>query len=214
LFGVASLSDPVLRIMYGVRYLPAIPVLTVLALFGLSLAVSAPAQHLLVAAERQIFYIGWMLVAGVIDVLGCLVFVPRFGALGAAYAKGISQVIAAVGFLTFMVRRFHVHLPLLRMLKLLLACTAMFLGVRLVVRLLPALPALVLGIPLGVLIFALGTRWLRCLNTTDARRLRQLDRLFPGRLRGAYDALVDFLVSPDARRSRVPTPPPAEAGAS
>jgi O-antigen/teichoic acid export membrane protein len=194
LFGVASLSDPVLRIMYGVRYLPAIPVLTVLALFGLSLAVSAPAQHLMVSAERQVFYILWMCASGAIDVVGCLVLVPYFGAVGAAYAKGVSQVVAAAGFLVFMMRQFQVHLPLLRMLKLLVACTAMFLGVRLFVRLVPAVPAIVLGIPLGVLLFALGTRWLRCLDTADARRLRQLDRLFPGGLRRAYAALVAFLV--------------------
>src|SRR5262249_9124780 len=52
LFGVASLSDPLLHVMYGAKYLPAIPVLTTLAIVSLTLTVSQPAQHLLVAAEH------------------------------------------------------------------------------------------------------------------------------------------------------------------
>ena len=194
LFGVASISDPLLRIMYGAKYLPAIPVLTALSLFGLSLGVSQPSQYLLVAAERQIFYILWLVVAGAVDVVGNLLLIPHFGALGAAYGKGASQMVAALGFLTYMVVKFKVKLPIARMIKLLLAVTAMFFGVRAVIPFLPPLAGVAVGIPLGIAIFAVATRLLRCLDRADADRLRQIGRLLPSRTRGSYGALVAFLV--------------------
>ena len=63
--------------MYGAKYLPAIPVLATLAFFALGLAASQSAQFLLVAAERQVFYIVWLLVSAAIDVLGCQLFIPH-----------------------------------------------------------------------------------------------------------------------------------------
>src|SRR5262249_50071710 len=71
-FGVASLSDPLLRLAYGAKYVPAIPVLTVLSLFALGQAASQPSQYLLVSSERQKFYLIGLGAAGLIDVIGCL----------------------------------------------------------------------------------------------------------------------------------------------
>jgi O-antigen/teichoic acid export membrane protein len=195
LFGVASVSDPLLRVMYGAKYLPAIPVLATLAMFALSLGVSQPAQYLLVAAEKQNFYLLWLAVSGVVDVVANLLLVPRFGALGAAYGKGASQLVAAAGFLTFMVVHFRVTLPVARMIKLMVAVTAMFLSVRALLRFTEsALPGLALGVPFGVLVFVLAMRLLRCLDVADADRLRQIGRLLPGPARRSYGAIVAFLV--------------------
>ncbi len=193
LFGVAAVSDPLLRLLYGAKYLPAIPVLTVLSLFSLGLAVSQPAQYLLVGAERQRFYIAWLSLAGLIDVLGNLLLIPAHGALGAVFAKGAGEVFGGAGFLAYLLVHFRAKLPLWRMAKLLLACLVMFAGVRLVGHSLPSLLALLLGIPFGVTIFVVLTRWLRCLDGADRDRLRRLDRLMPSRARGSYLAVVDFL---------------------
>jgi O-antigen/teichoic acid export membrane protein len=194
LFGVAALSDPLLRLMYGAKYLPAIPVLTTLSFFALGLAASQSAQFLLVAAERQIFYIVWLLVGAGIDVIGCELWIPSHGALGAAYAKGLSQLVAAAGFLGFMVLKFRVTLPMWRIAKLLATCTSMYVGVRFLGSQLPPLLAVLLGVPLGVAIFALLTRWLRCLDTLDRERLRTIAALLPSRTRGLYRTLIDIIV--------------------
>jgi len=194
LFGVASVSEPLLRLMYGSKYLPAIPVLTALALSGLNLAVSQPAQYLLVASERQTFYVIWLSLSGAIDVLGNIILIPRYGALGAAIGKGISQTIAGAGCLAYMLRNFDVRLPLARMARLLGASALMFFGVRLVGRSFKPLLGLLLGIPAGILIFTVLARLFRCLDRADGERLRKLDRLLPGRLQPGYLALVRFLV--------------------
>jgi O-antigen/teichoic acid export membrane protein len=194
LLGVAALSDPLLRLMYGAKYLPAIPVLTVLAITSLGLAISQPTQYLLVGAERQGFYIAWLCLAGVVDVGTNLLLIPAHGALGAALAKGASGVFGAIGFLTYLAVRFRARLPYGRMAKLLLACVAMFACVRLLGRPLTSLLALVLGIPVGAAVFFVLARWLRLLDQADRERLRRLDRLVPSPARGSYLAVVEFLV--------------------
>jgi O-antigen/teichoic acid export membrane protein len=193
LFGVAALSAPLLHVMYGAKYLPAIPVLATLSFFALGLAASQSAQFLLVAAERQVFYIVWLLVSAAIDVVGCQLFIPHYGALGAAYAKGISQLVAAAGFLGFMVLKFHVTLPVWRIIKLITACVAMYAGVRFVGLHLPPLLAIIVGVPLGVAIFVVLMRWLRCLDSADRERLRGIASLLPARTRGLYRAILDIV---------------------
>jgi O-antigen/teichoic acid export membrane protein len=195
LLGVAAISDPLLRVMYGAKYLPAIPVLATLCVFALSLTISQPAQYMLVGAERQRFFLLWMCVAGAVDVVANLVLIPRYGAMGAAYAKGTSELIASVGFIVYLISVFKAHLPLSRMVRLLAASIVMFMVVRVVGQHLPPLLALVLGIPLGALVFFIFVRLLRCLDQTDADRLRQLKRVVPEMLRAPYMRLVTLLVA-------------------
>ncbi len=194
LFGVAALAGPLLHLIYGTKYLPAIPVLSALSFFALGLAASQSAQFLLVAAERQIFYIVWLLVAAAIDVVGCQLLIPTHGALGAAYAKGISQMVAAAGFLGFMVLKFDVKLPVWRIIKVLTVCTIMYVGVSFVVLHLPSLLAIIVGVPVGIAIFAVLMRWMRCLDSTDRERLRTIASLLPARTRRPYRTILDFIV--------------------
>jgi O-antigen/teichoic acid export membrane protein len=194
LFGVASIADPLLRLMYGYKYLGAIPVLSTLSLFGLCLAMSQPAQYLMVAAERQISYILCMGAAAVVDVTLVYFLVPHFGAVGAAWGKGISQTVAAAGSIGVMLWYSRVPLPLGRMARVLAASTAMFFAVRAVGRVLPPLAVLLVGIPVGAAVFIVLARLLRCLDRADRERFRQLERLVPGRARGPYMKLINFLV--------------------
>jgi len=194
LFGVAAVSGPLVELVYGARYLPAIPVLTALSVLSLSLAVSQPAQFLLVGAERQRFYLSWLCVAGAVGVAANFALIPGHGALGAALAKGAAGLVGAMGFLAYLTVVLGAKLPYGRMGKLLLASGVMFVGVRPLGRLLPALPALLVGIPLGVAIFVAFMRWLKCLDAADRGRLRRLDRLLPARVRGSYLTVIDLLV--------------------
>jgi hypothetical protein len=55
------------------------------------------------------------------------------------------------------------------------------------------LVALFAGIPLGVVIHVVLLRAFHCLDAADGDRLRKLKRMVPGRLRGKYLRLVDFV---------------------
>jgi O-antigen/teichoic acid export membrane protein len=169
-------------------------VLIVLSVSGLGLAISQPAQYLLVGAERQRFYMAGMGLAAIVDVVGCLLLIPRYGALGAAMAKGAAQLVAAAIFLTYLQRGFGARLPVARMARLVLSGGAMLLCVLLFSHRVASILGLLLGIPLGAGIFVVLVRILRCLDVADRDRLRGLERLIPASVRHPYRSVVDFLV--------------------
>jgi O-antigen/teichoic acid export membrane protein len=137
-----------------------------------------------------------MAIVGALDVAANFVLVPRYGAIGAAMAKGATQIVAGVGFISYLVMHFRASLPFARAARLLVACIAMFLGVRFVELRLHPLLALLVGIPVGATIFVLLLRLLRCLDEADGGRLRRLQRMVPGRVRARYLKVVDFVVPP------------------
>jgi O-antigen/teichoic acid export membrane protein len=193
-FGLAALSDPLLRLLYGSKYLPAIPVLAILSLFGVCRALAGPTEQFLIVTENQGFFIKWAGAVGIINALVNVLLIRKYGAVGAATAKVLSQVIAAAGFLAFMMLRYRVAFPIGRMIRLLFVCTVMYVGVRAVGRPLPSLGAILAGVPVGLIIFVVLTRVFRCLDALDGDRLRRLRRVMPDRLRNPYVAVVDFLV--------------------
>jgi hypothetical protein len=69
----------------------------------------------------------------------------------------------------------------------------MYAGVRFVGLHLPPLLAIIVGVPLGVAIFAVLMRWLRCLDTADRERLRGIASLLPARTRWLYRTILDIV---------------------
>src|SRR4029077_18458746 len=96
LVGVTCIASPLVRFIYGAKYLPAIPVLVVVALFSIPKAVLTPAQTLLYSAEDLGFILKWGCVAGLADELLDIALIPHYGAIGAAWANGVAQTFAAV----------------------------------------------------------------------------------------------------------------------
>ena len=50
-----------------------------------------------------------------------------------------------------------------------------------------------MGVPLGVAIFVVLMRALRCLDSTDRERLRGIASLLPARTRGLYRTILDIV---------------------
>jgi O-antigen/teichoic acid export membrane protein len=194
-FGLAALCEPTMRLIYGAKYLPAIPVLLVTALFSVGRALQLPVQRLLAATENMSFMVWWGLLLAVINVGTNLLQVPSGGAVGAAYSKGLVQLVAMVGMWAYAAKISRERLPLGRFIGLLLAATGMFGAVWLVSRLLPGdVPDLLVGIPLGVVSIIVLLRLSRFLGPEDRARLEPLQRMLPGSLRSLFGRVVRFVV--------------------
>jgi O-antigen/teichoic acid export membrane protein len=205
-FGLAALADPAMRLVYGAKYLPAIPVLMVTALFSIGRAMQLPAQRLLAATENQGFLVGWGIFLALVNVAANLVLIPSGGALGAAFSKGGVQVIAMVGMWVYARRRLGAEIPAGRLTGLIVTAGTMFAVVWTLSRALPgSVLDLVVGVPVGAVIMIVGLRVIGYLEPADRNRLAPLQRMFPGPLRSRFARLIEFL-SPGA-----PAPEPAKA---
>lgn len=193
-FGVAALSPELIRLLYGSQYLPAIPVLTLLASFAAAKALMLPAQNLLVAENRQGTLLRVMSLTAGLNILLDLLWIPSHGALGAAWANCAAQTAACLGMWFVALRPHPVRPPWPPLLRIFL-CASALAGLAGAVSLsLPGLPGLALAATVASVAYPLLLRLTRALKPADADRLLQLDALFPGFARPFYRRWVRFLV--------------------
>jgi hypothetical protein len=175
---------PVLRLFLPSHYAGAQMVLRVLALGTLgALVADMLIKSLMAAGHRR--EIGWLMpVAAMSEVLGLVVFVPRYGAVGAALSYLIAVDVAVVLLVPVHLRAFQVRLPYVRKVAryvLGLAPTAVLFTLA---GLTPAPLAWAL-IVAGMALFTIPARRMGLITDADVRFLREqralLGRLWPDR---------------------------------
>jgi len=194
--GLAAVSRPLIGTVYGPRYMAVVPVLSILSVFSISRAFQTHSESLLQATETQGFMVRWLLFSAVLNLLLDWLFIPTYGAIGAAIANGIAQSVAVAGVWAKGTSSLRVTLPTRFLKSVTLAAAVMAAVVLPIGAMLPVVPGLLLSVPTGVFVFGVMLRLLKILEIEDLVRFRQLSRRLPLRLRPTIDALIRLLVPP------------------
>ena len=97
---VVTVSAPyIVRVWMGPEYAPVVPLMRVLIWASALLYIALPAANLLIALRFQRINFWMMIPATVLNVALNLMLIPRFGALGAAWATVAAYAFLAVGYL-------------------------------------------------------------------------------------------------------------------
>ncbi len=192
LFGIASISGPIIR-LYGHQYLPVVPVLTVSALLAIPKALNNPAYLLLQTTENQGYLIWVGCIGGIVDIGLDFLLTPSHGALGAAWANGLAQTLAAaaVWFQAYRILRFKLRLDEFG--RILLAGLCMIAAVLAVQHVTAGYWRLILSVLVGAAVWIPALRFSRALNATDNLRLRHAGKALPKRFRLPFERLIDFM---------------------
>lgn len=191
--GLASLSSALMPMVYGAAYAPAVPVLAVVAGLAVVRGALTPVQALFYLAEKQTFLIRFSLVLGIVNIALDLWLIPRGGALGAAWANGVTQALAAVGLTVFAARQLQLPVPVAALGRIALACVPMVGLVSGITLVLPSVPAIALGVPAGAITYLFGLRALRVVRPLDRDRLATLERLLPSMMRRPYLRALNWI---------------------
>jgi O-antigen/teichoic acid export membrane protein len=197
LLGLAAISSPAMRLAYGRQYIAAIPVLTLAAIMALPKPLNPPAQQMLQANEQQRFLIVWGICCGIANITIDWLLIPRFGALGAAIGNGTAQMLGVAGPWFVVKRRFDLHLDyrgIVRVFGSALVMSAVVMGLQ---HFISGLPAVLIGIPLGGVVFALSLKYMRAIKEEDISRLLQLERSVPACLHPTFNWALRW-IAPDA----------------
>ncbi|MEZ5404538.1 MAG: polysaccharide biosynthesis C-terminal domain-containing protein [Bryobacteraceae bacterium] len=200
--GMAAVSAPLTRTMYGTQYEAAIPVMLVAALLAVTKPFLLPARLLMQATEKQVFLIWWTCLSGVINVALDVLLIPAIpgsGALGAALANGLAQTLAIGGMWFKVGRTYPVELPWRFVSKVLASSLAMGLLVYLIVQLeLPAPLLLAAGTAAGAALFPVLLRLTGALEPEDGQRLQKMSSMLPAPARPFYGKLLTYVTLADA----------------
>jgi len=197
--GLAALSGPLVRILYGVQYYQAAPVLTLAAALSMFAPLATPATSLVTAAGGQGRIMYWGLLAAVATIALDYGLVRYHAAMGGALANGLGQAISTIGTIVIARRYVDFRISLGFTLRVSLAAIAMAAVVALFVHLVPNIVGVVGGPFLGVAAYMAFLRIGRVVEKQDIDRLLEAESVFPSRARTAYRRLVHII----ARVSRV-----------
>jgi O-antigen/teichoic acid export membrane protein len=193
--GMAALASPAIRLLFGVRYEPAIPVMALMAIMTIPKGLLSPAQQLLIAHEKQKFLVGWEVVAATVTITLDYYLIRRHGAIGGVWGNGIAQLIAVLGIWIFAIWQERLVLPWSALLRMLLSAGAMAAVARLCAVNLPPLQAALIGVPLGAAVYALLLKVTRSFQPEDLTRLNSLGSRLPASLRPWYSRGLQWMMA-------------------
>ncbi|HEY9722687.1 MAG TPA: oligosaccharide flippase family protein [Oscillatoriaceae cyanobacterium] len=179
--GGSVLASSVVSAMYGDAYGPAATLLAVLFGSGaLVMCFGFPASSVLYAIEGQGFLVLTGMGVGLLNIVLSILLIPRFGALGAAWASAAGQVAALVPGAYFAGKQLGGVWPDTRRFPATLAA-ALVMGIPVwaIAHALPHWQALGVGIPVGALVYAFNLWLFRALAPEDWARIRQVAARVP-----------------------------------
>ena len=190
--GAAAITSQAIRVVYGAKYVGAVPVLVIAALLAIPRAFQEIPETLLRAADRQKQLFQWMAITGVVNIALDFLLIPRYGAVGAAWGNGLGQAFGVIA-IWIQARRFYrFSLPASTM-RLFVAASAMAASAYVIARHLNGKLALALPIAAAIPIYVLLVKLLHGLDASDRVRLQPIGNRLPAPFRRAFDATLAFV---------------------
>jgi O-antigen/teichoic acid export membrane protein len=183
LFGLSLISSPLIRVLYGSEFLPAIAVLQFAGVLAILKPVAHAADSVFRATGKQKQFVIWTTVGAFQNVLLDYLLIPRYGAVGAVIGSGVAVSTQVVIYMIILVVTFDVPLDLRGMKKIAWSGLAIAPPVWAANRFLAPLAALVVDPIVGAAVFLLMLKWTRALYPADLERLGRLAHMFPPALR-------------------------------
>ena len=191
--GLAALSGPLVRILYGVQYYEAAPVLILAAALSMFAPLASPATSLVTAAGGQGRLVRWGLLAAVATIALDYWLVRYHAAMGGALANGLGQVISTIGTIVIARRYVNFRIFLGFTTRVSLAALAMAATVALFAHLVPDIVGVLGGLPLGIVTYAAFLRLGRIVAEEDVDRLLEAASVLPSRARPLYRRVVRII---------------------
>lgn len=193
LIGLAAMSAQVIPFLYGAKYMPTIPVLAVAALLAIPKCLVAPAWSMMEAEALQGFLVGWLIFCAIINIGLDILLIPRLGAMGAAIANGIAQLLLPLGLVWRVHSLFGLTFRWGATARLLLSGGVMAAVVLAIASRFAAWWGMAIEVLLGAAVFMLCMRLAHVLRGDDRQRLLLLEALLPTPLRSSFTWMVLFL---------------------
>jgi len=201
--GGIVLAGPIIRMVYGIEYEPAIPLVQILFIPFAFLAIANSATSVILGVNRPSFVLK-VGIGLVILSLGLeLWLIPIYGTTGAAIGSSVARIIAPILYIRFASRECQVRWPIMDTLKIILAAIAMGAIVFAIEQQIsrPVI-SIVLLVPLGVVIYFTLIIALKVMQEQDINTLRQIQSSMPRFLRRIYGALLDFVETTVKKRHK------------
>jgi O-antigen/teichoic acid export membrane protein len=157
----------------------------------------------LYAYEKQAFIYKLGIVMAAINIVLDILFIKRFGALGAACCFAATTVVGTTIGTVYTCRLMKLRYPVTSIFKILLATVIMGTVMEIVILQNYQLLGFVVAVVAGAFVYLVSALVLGTFEGEDYTLLRSLERVLPGKSKRVVHWLVDFIASFKSPRSEL-----------
>ena len=194
--GAAAITRSALGFAYGPKYAAAVPVLAIASLLAIPRAFQEIPETLIKVADRQKHMLYLFILTGALNLGLDWLLIPRYGAVGAALANGLSQTFGITAIWQLSRRLFPFKFPVGSALRLSLAAGIMGAGAFFLTHLIPGLAGIIVAVGVSIPVYAGLVKLFHGLTGDDRLRFDAIGDRLPGALRSPYRAAIAF-ATPD-----------------
>ncbi len=191
--GGIALAGPLITLLYGVEYAPAVIILQVLILPFAIGSIAGAGDAVIRGINRPGFILKVTAILAALKISLLLWLVPGYGVNGAAIASSVPRVLALFVYIAFVLRNVGAAWPVRDTVKIFLASLIMGLIVYVLQSQLDVVPSLILGIPLGIMVYALLILSLGVIREPDLAIFKGIQDSLPMFLRKHYISLIRLM---------------------
>jgi O-antigen/teichoic acid export membrane protein len=192
--GGIVLAGPIISVVYGIEYEPAVLLLQILFIPFTFMAIANSATSVILAVNRPSFVLKVGAGLVILSVALELWLIPIYGATGAAIGSSVARIIAPIFYIRFASRECQTSWPIGDTIKISIAAAIMagiIFGIGQFIER-PSISIVTL-VPLGVVIHFILIVIFRVVREQDISTLRQIQESLPGFLGRGYGALLGFV---------------------
>ncbi len=192
--GAAALIGKLIILLYGTEYREVITPAMIILSFNIFGSVTIVSSALTTGIDRQDIILKIGSVVAVINIITDFIFIPTYGAIGAAVANSIAQSIGAIIGTYIVVNILGFKFPLIKVLLTLLCAVIMALYAYVVNSTYYGWGSFFIALITGVLIYLFMIRLLKVLEEKDREFLSVLGHKLPFGLNVIFSKIVNILV--------------------
>lgn len=175
------LSWPLIKYALGQDYLPAQRALQIFFFCSAFGQLATPQAAVLYAVDKQNFIVKYGIILAVVNLILDYLFIPRYGAVGAAAVNGGIRIIAYAGGIIYTIRVTNIRLPLKSLFKILYSSLIMAVLMQVVIKLNSELLGFIISIPIGIIVYLGSSIFIGTFEVEDKVVFRKLALMLPKR---------------------------------
>ncbi len=191
--GGIILAESIVILLYGAEYMPTIILLQVICLPSAVFSITYACDSVIRGMNRPGFILKTLVIFSILKVGLSLWLIPAYGVLGAAIAHAVPLVLTFPVYVIFVSKNIGAAWPVRDTIKIVAASLIMGLAIYALQSQLDMLLGLVLGIPLGVIIYFIAIFALRVVDEQDLAIFRGLKHSIPSVMRKHYSFLMRLM---------------------
>ncbi len=173
--GIFVLSTPLVNLLFGNEFISMAIVLKILVFSMAAAAIAGSGSALIYSQNKQWFIVKFGIPLAVLNIVLCLSLIPYYGAIGAAVASSITQILAIALGTIYIVLYLKLELPKAAIAKICLSSIFMGVAIYLTYYLkFPIIIHLLVATIFGIIIYLLLILKFKVLDKTDIEMLKSL----------------------------------------